>query len=137
MLKQIRRLEGKLERLKLMYVEGYIDASEFRAEYTAVHGELESARSCLGPLEFNVDEVLERLEHLGAMLTSGSPEQQKHAVELLIERIDVGQDGEIVSILPHEWCMTWYAPTGRRAHRSPNCPGAHGDGVISPTTPAA
>jgi site-specific DNA recombinase len=103
-LRQARRLEGKLSRLKMMYAEGYLADDEFRSEYCSTQRELESIRKQLGPLSFDLDGILERLSRLGEVLASGSADQQKHAVEILIERIEIGQDGEIISILPRAWC---------------------------------
>ena len=96
-------LRGKLDRLKDLYVEGDLDRKDYTTRRADLQVTIANWAAKLGPLDYNLEAVLDQLDNLADVLAKGAPGQQKRAVNAVFERIEVGLDGEIKRAKPKPW----------------------------------
>lgn len=105
----LETLQGKMDRLKELYIEGDLDYKEYTARRTELQIATEAWASKLGPLDYDVTRILDQLDDLAPLLARGTPGQQKRAINAVFERIDVGLDGEIKRAEPKPWFAPLFA----------------------------
>jgi len=110
-----QHLEGKQSRLRLMFSEGFMAADEFRRQYGAVQRELDGVQSQLAALGYDVDQALDGLADIHTVLEHGAPEDQREALQALVDRIDVGLDGHLSAVQPCKWIYPLYLEMARVA----------------------
>jgi hypothetical protein len=115
-------LQGKMERLKELYIEGDLDRKEYTTRRAALQVTTAEWVSKLGPLDYNVEAVLDQLGDLAAVLARGTPGQQKRAVNAVFERIDVGLDGEVKRAEPKPWFAPLFADLAATLDGGLKCP---------------
>jgi site-specific DNA recombinase len=102
-------LQAKLDRLKELYVEGDLSREEYTSRRAALQDAIAEWTAKLGPLDYNVEAMLDQLEDLADILARGTPGQQKRAVNAVFERIEVGLNGEIKRAEPKPWFAPLFA----------------------------
>jgi len=82
---------------------------EYATRRTALQVTIAEWACRLGPLDYNVEAMLDQLDALAAALARGTPGQQKRTVNAVFEPIEVGLDGEIKKGQPQSWFAPLFA----------------------------
>lgn len=104
----VARLQGKLERLREMRLEGEYSKAEYEAKKGQLMQELQKWGQA-GRSDYNLDRVLLDLGNMAEILRQGPPAAQKKALHSLFERIEVNEEGEITKAVHREWCRPLFA----------------------------
>jgi site-specific DNA recombinase len=100
----LRRLESKLERLKLLFVEGDISQEEYRRGRDEARLQIAERQYQIGTGPYDVDAVLANADRLGKLIRHGSRLQQRQAIMFILEHVAVDlATGEIERAQPREW----------------------------------
>ncbi len=118
----MERLQRKIERLKELYVEGDINRKEYTTRKAALQVTIAEWAAKLGPLDYNIEAILDQLDDLAAILAKGTPGQQKRAINAVFARIEVGLDGEIKKAEPRAWFAPLFADLAATLNGDLECP---------------
>jgi site-specific DNA recombinase len=106
---QIGGLQQHLGRQRELYVLGDYDRDEYmavRAEKMAEIAELERE---LGGADYPLEAALARVNRMGEMLRDGTRNQQKRAINLMLDKILVGTDSKIKGVKLQDWAQPLFA----------------------------
>jgi site-specific DNA recombinase len=115
-------LQGKMDRLRELYIEGDLDRKEYTTRRASLQVTITEWASKLGPMDYNIEAILDQLGDLAAVLARGTPGQQKRAVNAVFERIGVGLDGEIKRAEPKLWFAPLFADLAATLNGDLKCP---------------
>lgn len=100
-----KRLEQSDERLHELYIEGEISRTEYDKRRQKQATQLAQARmqiARIAPDLSNLERIFKKLDDLAELIQSGSLEQQRDAIDALIER-EEQRDGKLLRIVPRAW----------------------------------
>jgi len=98
----INRLQGKLDRLREMRLEGEYSKEEYKAKKSQLVRELQKWEQ--GQAYYNLDRALLDLSNVAEILRQGPPAAQKKGIHSIFERIEVDERGQITKAVPRPWC---------------------------------
>jgi site-specific DNA recombinase len=102
-------LQGKMERLRELYIEGDLDREEYTTRRAELRTTIEEWIVKLGSPGYDVTKILDQLDDLATLLARGTPGQQKRMVNAVFARIEVGIDGQIKRAEPKPWFAPLFA----------------------------
>ena len=80
-----------------------MNREEYKARKATIQTQIAEWEAKLGPVDYDIEGILAKLNTLAEMLAQGTQEQQKRAINAAFERIEVGLDGEIKKAVPKPW----------------------------------
>lgn len=110
---RLGRLEGKLGRLRELYLEGDIDRDEYAMTRANLQAQADELRAELGAADYPLEAALARLGRMAGELRAGTPEQKRRILGLMLDRLEVNAWGEITEAVPAEWARPLLADLGR------------------------
>lgn len=110
---RLGRLEGKLGRLRELYLEGDIDRDEYAMTRANLQAQADELRAELGAADYPLEAALARLGRMAGELRAGTPEQKRRLLGLMLDRLEVNAWGEITEAVPAEWARPLLADLGR------------------------
>ena len=115
-------LHRKLNRLKELYLEGDMNREEYKARKATIQTQIAEWEAKLGPVDYDIEGILAKLNTLAEMLAQGTQEQQKRAINAAFERIEVGLDGEIKKAVPKPWFQPLFHDLAAALRGDLKCP---------------
>lgn len=103
--REVRRLEGSLERLKELYVEGSVTKGEYERQCERYKLQLGEARGKLGQLAPDLKMLkqhLGRMDRIIDIIREGGLEEQREAIDALVERAEQ-KEGTLIRVIYREW----------------------------------
>jgi len=110
----VKRVVGSLDRLKELYVEGAIGKTEYDRQFERYNQQLGETKGKLGTLAPDlrkVEQLLSRMDRVMDVVREGNLEQQREALDALIERAEE-KDGQLVRVIYREWVEELHAMQG-------------------------
>jgi DNA invertase Pin-like site-specific DNA recombinase len=102
-IEHIKRLETQQARLRELYVLGDVSREEYLLARSGLLRQIEELEQQLGAKDYPLEAVLAQVDKVGAMLREGTRQQQKRAMALVFDRIEVSLEGKIERVAPKEW----------------------------------
>ncbi|MBI5032899.1 MAG: hypothetical protein HZB51_20455 [Chloroflexi bacterium] len=102
---EVKRLEGNLERLKELYVEGWIRKSEYNRQSERYKKQLAEAKGRPESIAPNLSKHEQRLAKIDKaidLVREGSLEEHRKVLDALIELVEE-KDGQIERVTFREW----------------------------------
>ena len=118
----LERLQGKMERLTELYLDGDLDRNHYTARKAALHTTIAEWIAKLGPIDYNIEAILDQLGNLAQVLAKGTPAQQKRAINAVFHTIHVGLDGQIKKAEPRAWFAPLFADLAAAMNGGLKCP---------------
>ncbi len=103
--REVKRVEGSIERLKELYIEGSVTKNQYDRQHERYKRQLVEARARLGsvaPDMRNIEEHVSRMDRIIDVVREGNLEEQREAIDALIERAEE-KDGTLVRVVFREW----------------------------------
>ena len=107
--KAITHLQGKLNRLREMRLEGEYSKEEYDVKKGKILQDLHRWERQVGRPDYDVNRALLDLGHVAEVIRQGPPAAQKKAIQALFKYIEVDCQGQITKAMPHEWCRPLFA----------------------------
>ena len=97
--------KAKLRKRLVLYLEDDLDKETYREQKAQLDLQaLQLERMRNAGVE-DTEDILLRISSIGSIISRGRPAQQKDALRVLFERIDVDSEGKIVRLAPRTWAM--------------------------------
>ncbi len=120
--RQLAARRAELDRMKELYILG--DLTQTQAEYITRRSvnvvEIQTLEEQLGQPNYPLEDTVERIEQLGAILRSGDRLLQKRAMPTIFKGIAVGLDGSLTGVELQDWIKPLLRDIVQRHHERGN-----------------
>ena len=108
--RKMASLDGMLERLKILFIQGEIDDAEYhqrKAKIEAQRQEFSYKLRSAPPDVKTLEDLLPKIDQIAAVIREGDPAQQRLSMTALFERVQV-LNGEVSEITPRDWARPFF-----------------------------
>jgi len=119
---QMARLRGRLDRSRLLFLEGDMTKAEYDAIRAEVHERIEEFEGQVQDQDYDVDVLSARLADLAGTVAGAAPVQQRRVVAALFDEIRVGVGGEIKAVSVAGWLRPLVMDLSRAIELRPMVP---------------
>ena len=101
--RQLAARRAELDRMKELYILGDLTQAEYITRRSVNVVEIQALEERLGQPDYPLEDTVERIGQLGAILRSGNRLLQKRAMPTIFKRVAVGLDGTVAGVELQDW----------------------------------